>query len=125
MQNEILELEKQYWNAIEKQNFDVIKKLTHFPCIVAGRKGVQALEEDVFKQMMSGGNEHQLKILEILQPSIEIINETTATIGYLVKIESKINNQNTTQNYACTSAWVKEKGEWKCVLHTESDLEQS
>ena len=125
MQNEILELEKTYWNAIENQDFDVIKKLTHFPCIVAGRKGVQALEETVFKQMMDAGNKHQLKVVEILQENIEIINETTAAIGYLIEIENKFEYEKTTQKYACTSAWVKEQGKWKCVLHTESDLEQS
>ena len=125
MQNEILELEKTYWNAIENQDFDVIKKLTHFPCIVAGRKGVQALEETVFKQMMDAGNKHQLKVVKILQENIEIINETTAAIGYLIEIKNKGENEKTTQKYACTSAWVKENGEWKCVLHTESDLEQS
>lgn len=121
MKKEFLEVEKAYWNAIEKEDFDTIKKMTHFPCIVAGRQGTQALDEAAYKKMMDAGKDHKLKVLEISQTNIETVGNTVF-IGYLIEIEHTVNTEKNTGKYACTSAWVKEGNEWKCVLHTESDL---
>lgn len=124
MENQILELEKKYWKAMENHDFDTVKSLTRFPCIVAGREGVRSVDEASFKKMFDSGEGRQLKVLNITGAESQIIGESTAVVAYLITLEYSINGQKSSGECACTSTWVKENHNWVCALHTESDLKK-
>ena len=65
METEILALEKRYWQAMEHHDFETVKKLTRFPCIVAGKNGVQSVDETSFKNMFESGANAKIKVLNI------------------------------------------------------------
>jgi len=124
MENQILELEKKYWKAMETRDFDTVKKLTRFPCIVAGKDGVRSVDEASFKKMFDSGAGSQMKVLNISDAESDIIDERTATLAYLIELEYEVKDQKSSGKCACTSTWVKENGNWICAMHTESDLKK-
>jgi len=122
MENQILELEKKYWKAMETRDFNTVKTLTHFPCIVAGKDGVRSVDEPSFKKMFDSGEGRQLKVLNISDAESEIIGKDNAIIGYIIELEYGVDGQKSSGKCACTSTWVKENNNWICAMHTESDL---
>ncbi|MFA4870175.1 MAG: nuclear transport factor 2 family protein [Pedobacter sp.] len=122
MENQILELEKRYWNAMENRDFDTVKKLTRFPCIIAGKDGIRSVDEATFKKMFDSGDGSGLKVLNISEPQADVISKSCAIIAYLVELEYGVQDPKPSGKCACTSTWVKEDFTWVCAMHTESDL---
>jgi ketosteroid isomerase-like protein len=122
MENQILELEKKYWKAMETRDFDTVSSLTRFPCIVAGKDGIRSVDESSFKKMFDSGAGNQLKVVDISGAESETIAENTAVLAYLVELEYSMEGQKSSGKCACTSTWVKVNENWVCAMHTESDL---
>ncbi|SMD08735.1 nuclear transport factor 2 family protein [Pedobacter nyackensis] len=122
MENQILELEKKYWKAMETRDFNTVKSLTHFPCIVAGKDGVRSVDESTFKKMFDSGEGSRLKVLNISDAQSEIMSEDSAVVAYLIELEYGAENKKSSGKCACTSTWIMENGNWVCAMHTESDL---
>ncbi|TCC99483.1 nuclear transport factor 2 family protein [Pedobacter hiemivivus] len=122
MENKILELEKKYWKAMETRDFDTVRSLTRFPCIVAGKDGIRSVDEPSFKKMFDSGAGNQLKVVDISDAESEIIAEDTAVLAYLVELEYSMEGRKSSGKCACTSTWVKVNKNWVCAMHTESDL---
>ncbi|NCU05769.1 MAG: nuclear transport factor 2 family protein [Chitinophagaceae bacterium] len=122
MKAQIVELEKAYWHAMEAHDFETIKKLTRFPCIVAGKNGVQSVSEAAFKKMFDSGAGAKIKVMNIDGIETQTIADNTAVIAYLIEIGTTENEQGHPMKCACTSTWVKENNNWVCALHTEVEL---
>ncbi|MES2628308.1 MAG: nuclear transport factor 2 family protein [Bacteroidota bacterium] len=120
MEAQILELERKYWNGMENHDYEVVKNLTYFPCIVAGKNGVQRVEEPAFKKMFESGADNKMKVKSITGVESLVIGDT-ATIAYLLEVEMP-EQKKEAMKCVCTSTWVKKNGEWTCALHTECDL---
>ncbi|MEO6150284.1 MAG: nuclear transport factor 2 family protein [Mucilaginibacter sp.] len=119
MENEIINLEKKYWDAMTRQDYETVKNLTKFPCIVAGKQGVMSVDEPGFKKMFEQGAGKKLTVKSISDEQIQK-GEDHAVIGYLIQLDYDGN----TMKCVCTSTWVKDSGNWVCAMHTESDLEK-
>src|SRR5204863_4429962 len=52
---ELLKCERDYWQSIKDQNPEAARRLTDFPCIIAGAQGVATMDEKTFGAMMNGG----------------------------------------------------------------------
>jgi len=122
MRDQILDLEKKYWEAIEVHDFEKVKALTYFPCTVAGSKGVKSLDEATYKKLSDQGKDIKMTVKGITDVIVQTISNSFATIAYILEIEGENNGQKNSNKCACTSVWVLENGHWKCLLHTESDL---
>lgn len=120
MENQILELEKKYWHGMETHDFQTVKSLTYFPCIVAGKNGINSVDEPTYKKMFESGENKKTKVLNISAVNSQTINETTAIIGYVIALSY----DGKSMTCACTSTWVRDKDSWLCAMHTESDLEK-
>jgi hypothetical protein len=122
MKSQIIELEKKYWQGMENHDYETIKSLTRFPCIVAGKDGVQSIDEDTFKKMFESTNGNQIKVLNISDVETQLIGENAAVIAYQIELAN--DNQKESLKCACTSTWTKENNNLVCVLHTEVELSQ-
>jgi len=120
MKTQILELEKKYWQGMENHDYETVKNLTRFPCIVAGKNGVQSVDEPSFKKMFDSGSGANYKGLNITGAETQTINDNTAVIAYLIEIGKEDGNE--PMHCACTSTWLKENDNWVCAMHTESEL---
>jgi hypothetical protein len=124
METQILELEKKYWQAMEDHDFDTVKKLTRFPCIVAGKNGVQSVDETTFKNMFDSGSNAKIKVLNISNVQSQSVSKKSAVIAYQIEIGTAYDVQGPSMKCACTSTWTKDDEEWVCALHTETELAQ-
>jgi len=123
METQIIGLEKEYWRAMENRDFTTIKRLTRFPCIVAGKNGIRQVDEATFKAMFDSSENMQLKVIEISSTTTQVIHDQTAVIAYRITLEYRVDGKNTPFNCACTSTWVKEEDDqWVCAMHTETEL---
>ncbi|PXY43583.1 nuclear transport factor 2 family protein [Flavobacterium hydrophilum] len=124
METQIIELEKKYWQGMENHNYEVVKELTRFPCIIAGKHGVQNVDEASFKKMFESGEGAKIKVINISGTETQMIGENAAVIAYLIELGIAGDEQKPPMKCACTSTWVKENENWVCVLHTEVELSQ-
>jgi hypothetical protein len=121
MEDQILELEKKYWSAMEAHDYQAVKNLTRFPCIVAGKDGVRSVDEAAFKKMFDSGAGVQWKALDISGQQVQNLNDHTAIIAYQLTVQK---DEDTPMPCVCSSTWVKENENWVCAMHTECALER-
>ncbi|SHH74194.1 DUF4440 domain-containing protein [Flavobacterium johnsoniae] len=120
METEIFNLEKKYWQGMEDHQYETVKNLTHFPCIIAGRNGVQSVDEPSFKKMFESGEGDKIKVLDYLDVISQQPTQETAVTAYIIELLDT--KENKSVKCACTSTWIKENDRWVCMLHTETEL---
>lgn len=123
METQIIELEKKYWQGMENHDYETVKQLTYFPCIIAGKNGVQSVDEAKFKKMFESGDGDKIKVLSISDVEARSI-ENTAIIGYVIELGIQDAKEKAPVKCACTSTWIKQNNNWVCALHTEAELSQ-
>lgn len=121
METQIIELEKKYWQGMENHDYETVKNLTRFPCIIAGKNGVQSIDEATFKKMFESGDGDKIKVLNISDIETQLLAENNAVIAYSIEL-GIVDNQKAPTKCACTSTWIKENNNWVCALHTEAEL---
>lgn len=119
MKNEILELEKKYWAGMAGNDYETVKGLTKFPCIVAGKQGIMSVDEPSYKKMFEQGSGRKMRVVRISDEQIETGNDH-ALVAYLIELDYN----GKSMKCACTSTWLKDGEKWLCAMHTETDLEQ-
>lgn len=119
MKDKIITLEKRYWEGMSDHDYELVKSLTKFPCIVAGKRGVMSVDEPAYKKMFEQGKDKKMKVTSISDEQVEMGNDH-ALIGYLIVL----NYEGADMKCACTSTWVKEGENWLCAMHTETGLEE-
>lgn len=124
METQIIELEKRYWQGMENHDYETVKKLTLFPCMIAGKTGLQSVDESMFKKMFESVDSGKIKVLNISDVEEKLITENTTIIGYLIELEIADDKENSPMKCVCTSTWVKKDNNWVCALHTETELYQ-
>ena len=122
METQIIELEKKYWHGMEIHNYETVQKLTRFPCIIAGKNGVQSVDEANFKKMFESGDGDKIKVLNISDVQTQLLTENAAVIAYSIELGIVDDEQKAHMKCACTSTWIKENNNWVCALHTETEL---
>ena len=80
METQIIELEKKYWQGMENHDYETVKKLTRFPCIIAGKNGVHSVDEANFKKMFDSGDGDKIKVLNFSDVQTQLVAENTAVI---------------------------------------------
>ena len=123
METQIIELEKKYWQGMENHDYETVKNLTRFPCIIAGKNGVQSIDEATFKKMFESGDGDKIKVLNISDIETQLLAENNAVIAYSIEL-GIVDDQKAPMKCACTSTWIKENNNWVCALHTEAELLQ-
>jgi ketosteroid isomerase-like protein len=122
METQIIELEKKYWQGMENHNYETVKNLTRFPCIVVGKNGVQSIDEANFKKMFESGDGNKIKVLSFSDVETQLIGQDSAVIAYQIELGIADDKQKAPMKCACTSTWTKDNNNWVCVLHTEVEL---
>ncbi len=122
MEKQIIELEKKYWQGMENHDYETVRNLTHFPCIIAGKSGMQSVDEATFKKMFESVDGGKIKLLSFSDVEIQLLNENAAVTAYQIEIAIADDKQNNPIKCVCTSTWIKENNNWVCALHTETEL---
>lgn len=120
VEQELLALEKEYWQAIKNKDAATAVRLSDDPCIVTGAQGVGRLGSHALAGMMKAATYtlHDFKIGDDAQ--VRLLGDDVAVLAYNVHEELTVDGKPVTLDAADASTWVRRNGRWVCALHTES-----
>jgi uncharacterized protein (TIGR02246 family) len=119
VERELVDLEKQYWQAMVDGDVEAALRLTDDPCIVTGSQGVAKIDHDKFATMMQS-DQWTLKSFALEDEQVRFLSDDVAIIAYKVKEELTVDGKPLTLEASDASTWVRRDGRWVCALHTES-----
>jgi ketosteroid isomerase-like protein len=119
-EKQVIELERQYWQAIKDKDFDAALSMTADPCIVTGAQGVAEIDHKTFENMMrtAPGTLDAFKLSDDMQ--VRMLGKDVAVVAYQVHEEMTVEGKPVTLDAADSSTWVRHGGRWLCVAHTEA-----
>lgn len=116
---ELLDLEKQYWQAIKEKDVDTAMSLTDEECIVTGSQGVGRINRQAMADMMKNAP-YILHDFELKDAEVRQLRDDVAVLAYNVHEELTVDGKPVKLDAADASTWVRRDGRWLCALHTES-----
>ncbi len=122
IERELLELEKQYWQAVKDKDKEAMVRLTDDPCIIAGASGVASVDQASLKQIIDSAN-YTLTRFEVGDDvKVRQLSDDIAILAYKVHEELIVDGKAVAMDASDTSVWSRRGGRWVCSLHTESIL---
>lgn len=122
IEKELVQLEKQYWQAIKDQDVEAAMALTDDECIISGAQGFARIDKDALEGMMRAPS-YTLNRFRISDDAeVRLLNDDVATVAYKVHEELTVDGKPVILEAADSSTWVRRDGRWVCALHTESIL---
>ena len=120
---ELLELEKQYWQAIQDRDGATATRLSDARCVVIGPQGIGKLDREALAGLVENAP-YQLKRWR-LDDDVQVSNiaDGVALIAYKVNEEMVVDGKTTTLEAYDSSVWVRRDGGWVCAAHTETIAE--
>jgi hypothetical protein len=119
LEQELMKLENEYWQAIKDRNIDAAKRLTADPCIVAGAQGVAKVDSKAFTGIMQKAT-YTLNDFSLSDPKVERLGEDVAVLAYRVHEDLTVDDKPVSIDCCDASVWVRRDERWVCALHTES-----
>jgi hypothetical protein len=118
-ETELIELERQYWQAIKDKDLETARRLTDFPCIVAGARGVGRIDAESFGRMMSDAG-YTLHDFDLKDVQVRLLADDVVLVAYKVHERLTVGEREVELDAADASTWVRRDGQWRCALHTEA-----
>jgi uncharacterized protein DUF4440 len=120
IENELIDLERQYWQAIKDKDVEAAMQLTDDECIVTGAQGAASIDRKAFAGMLNTPS-WTLNEFEFVGDVVaRAITDDVAIVAYKVREELTVDGNPLTLEAADASTWVRRDGRWVCALHTES-----
>src|SRR6185295_19611488 len=118
-ETELLDLERQYWQAIKDRDVDQALSLTDNCCIVTGAQGVGRIDRKKFEEMMKAAP-YRLLTFEVQDVEVRMLRDDVAIVAYKVREELESDGKPVKLEAADTSTWVRRDDRWVCAMHTEA-----
>ena len=119
LQDELLALERKYWQAMQDKDVETALSMTHDPCVVAGPQGTSTVDKASFEKMMKGAK-WTLHEFDIHDAQVQQLSDDVAIVAYKVRERLTVDDKPVELEAADASTWVRKGGRWLCALHTES-----
>jgi hypothetical protein len=118
---ELLDLEKQYWDAIKNKDGATATRLSDEHCLVVGPQGVGDIDKKSIAGMVNGDPDELKKyLLDDRDVHVRAVADDVAVIAYKVREELVVDGKPTTMEAFDSSVWVNRDGRWMCAMHTET-----
>jgi hypothetical protein len=118
---ELLALERQYWDALKDRDARTVGRLTAEDSTIAGASGVSAVDPRSISKMVVDAP-YTIKDYRI-DPQTTRINrlcDDAVAISYGVHEDLEVDGKPVKLDAFDTSVWKRTDNGWTCVLHTES-----
>jgi hypothetical protein len=121
IEQELLTLEKRYWQALKEQDLATALSLTDDPCIVVGAQGVGIVDKKTYASMMKEATWEIVDFSIGDDAKVQVFGDT-AVVAYTVHEDVIVDGSRLSFDAADSSTWIRRDGQWVCTLHTESVL---
>ena len=118
-EQQLVDLEKKYWDAMVAKDVDTAVRMSDDPCYVAGAQGVSQITNEQYRKLMTDGK-WTLQSYTMDKILTRMVSPDVAIIAYTVTEKLTVDGKPLTLTANDASTWVRRNGEWKCSLHTES-----
>jgi hypothetical protein len=118
---ELLALERQYWDALKDRDARTVGRLTAEDSTIAGASGVSRLDPRSIVKMIESAP-YTIKDYRIDPQSVRIhrLCDDTVALAYGVHEDLEVDGKPVKLDAFDTSIWQKSQDGWTCILHTES-----
>ena len=118
---ELLALERSYWDALKDRDHRTVGRLTAEDSTTAGPSGISTVGPQSIVKMLES-QPYPLKGYRIDQQSTRInrLSDEIVAISYPVHAELEIDGKPVGLDAFDTSVWQKTDNGWTCVVHTEA-----
>ena len=118
---ELLALERQYWDALKDRDGRTVGRLTAPDSTVAGASGVSGFDPASIAKAMET-TAYTIKDYRIDPQTVRInrICDDAVAISYGVHEDLEVDGKPVKLDAFDTSVWKQTPNGWACVLHTES-----
>lgn len=120
--NELVQLEKKYWQAIKDQDAKTCAELSADPCLVIGAQGVGSYTRQQMRDMMEKEQSYTLQDFELKDVKARMLGPDVGVVAYTVKEQLTVEGRPVSLEAAESSTWVHHDGHWECAMHSESIL---
>jgi ketosteroid isomerase-like protein len=118
---DLLALERDYWDALKDRDARTVGRLTAENCTVAGASGVATFDPPAISKLVDSAT-YRIKGYRIDSHGLQVnwICDDTVAIAYPVHEDLEVDGKPVQLDAFDTSVWQKANLGWTCVLHTES-----
>lgn len=117
--DELMQLERQYWEALKNKDPKTAIQLSDDPCLLTGSQGYGSYNSKQLGAMMNDGR-YELRDFRIENdPEVQMIGNDIAIVAYRVHEDLMVEGKPVSVDAADASTWVRKDGQWRCALHTE------
>ena len=121
---QIIELETRFWESMKDKDPETAKTMIANPSVVVGPMGTIPMDPDTYARMTEEGQwtleSFKMDDVNVIFPSTE-----TAIVAYKVHQKGDMKGQPMDLECADSTVWVREDGDWKVALHTETILQDA
>ena len=118
---ELLALERQYWDGIKDRDVRTVGRLTAEQCTVAGSTGAGAVDPRSIGKLIEEAT-YRINSYRIDPKAVHInrISNDVVALSYPVQEDLEVDGKPVKLDAFDASVWKKSENGWVCVLHTES-----
>jgi len=118
---ELIRLEKNFWNAVQNKDGSTASRLSDDLCVVIGPQGIGEVGKDDIGRMLEGAT-YELKKFSFDDREIHVrtVADNVAVVAYKVNEELIVDDKPQKLEAYDSSVWVRRDGKWLCALHTET-----
>ena|SRR5687767_1737057 len=120
VEQELMDLERKYWRAIQEKDAEAAMELSDDPCFVAGAQGVASVDRASLGKMLAAASYTLDEFSFGEDAHVRLLDDDVAILAYTVHEELTVEGEKVSLDAADTSTWVRRDGQWRCALHTES-----
>lgn len=121
--DEIIALEKSYWDAMKKKDGNRTAELSAKSSLVTGARGVTRIPKEKMGRMTEEGSwtldSYAFEDIEVSTPSPDV-----ALIAYTVRQDVTMDGKSDSLKAADSSVWIRGANGWECHAHSETFLKQ-
>ena len=122
IEQDLLDLERRYWQALKDKDVDAALELTDEPCLVTGASGVGKVDKQAYASMMENATWTIDDYAIGDDAQVRMLGDDTAVLAYTVREQLKVDGEPVSFDAADASTWVRRGGRWVCAMHSESIL---
>jgi hypothetical protein len=119
--DEIIALEKSYWDAIKRKDGARTSQLSGKIALVTGARGVSSIPKDSMGKMTESGN-WTLESYDFDDVEVAVPTPDVAVIAYTVRQRVTMDGKSQDLRAADSSTWVRGPAGWECHAHSETFL---
>lgn len=119
--DEIVALEKSYWDAMKLKDGRRTSELSGKIALVTGSQGVMRIKKAKMGEMTEEGNwtleSYDFEDVEVSTPAPDV-----ALIAYTVRQRVTMDGKSQNRKAADSSVWIRGSDGWECHAHSETFL---